>query len=247
MSSNTSSDRYPLIPLAINPLLQSIDDDPQNLFVVDMTLIHNAFIRGVNSIWRNAPLVKPADARSFAGYCLTLLEAIHGHHSGEEAFIFPFLATKLDMGHNLEQHEAFHGPIEEFKAYMESVQAEKETYDGERARGLVEAFGQLLVTHLHDEIPTISPERMKAFDDDKAGLKKMMEDLQEHIKTRPGKMTVFPFVMCHHNIKEAPNWPPAPTAIKWFARNIAPYFHYSYWKFSPFTPHGVPQTLYGTA
>ena len=150
MSSSNTSDRYPLIPLTINPLLATIDEDFQNLFSADMTLVHNVIIRGINSIWRNAPLVKPGDAQAFAGYCLVCMDVIHVHHSGEEAFIFPFLQTKLDMGHNLEQHEAFHGPMEVFKAYMERVQSGKEEYDGQKAQSLVEDFGELLVTHLHD-------------------------------------------------------------------------------------------------
>ena len=31
-------------------------------------------------------------------------------------------------------------------------------------------------------------------------------ELEEHIKNFPGKLTVFPFIMTHHNFDEAPNW-----------------------------------------
>ncbi|KDR77180.1 hypothetical protein GALMADRAFT_1327590 [Galerina marginata CBS 339.88] len=240
--SSISSEHYALIPLPTNPVLTSLEEDPQALFATDMALIHNVFIRGLNSMWRNAPLVKPGDEYGFAGYCLACIDAIHGHHHGEELFIFPFLQTKLNMAHNLEQHEAFHASMDAFQDYMKKVQLKKEPYDGAKARELVEAFANDLSQHLHDEIDTISPECMKAFDDDKEGMDKMLKALEQHIKAQPGKLTVFPFVVTHHNPKEAPRWPPAPAAIKWFARNIAPWRHPSYWKFSPFTTSGVPQT-----
>ncbi|KAF8964791.1 hypothetical protein BDZ97DRAFT_1659789 [Flammula alnicola] len=247
-----STEPYALIPLSQNPVIAKFDDldDVQSWLAIDMTLIHNVFIRGLNSIWRNAPLVKPADVNAFAGYCLTCTAFIHYHHHGEESLIFPFLQTKLDMGHNLEQHRAFQEGMDAFESYIKNVEGKKEEYDGAKARHLLEAFAGPLIQHLHDEIPTISPERMKAFDDDKEGLRGMVKKFEEHLKAQPDKLAVFPFAATHHVHKEAPNWPPAPALIMWFAKNIAPWRHPRqalYWKFSPFTTNGEPQTLYGTA
>ncbi|KIM41577.1 hypothetical protein M413DRAFT_151442 [Hebeloma cylindrosporum] len=223
------------------PFVQTLASDIQGLFAADMSLIHNVFIRGLNSIWRNAPLVKPNDVGAFAGYSLTCMNAIQQHHHGEETLIFPYLQTKLDMAHNIEQHEGFHAGMDAFEEYMKKVQTNEETFDAEKTRELLKAFADPLVQHLHEEISTLSPGRMKAFDDDQEGVKNMYQQLEEHIKTQPGKLTVFPFVMSHHDPKLAPNWPPAPAPILWFSRNIAPWRHRSYWKFSPFTSHGVPQ------
>jgi hypothetical protein len=68
-------------------------------------------------------------------------------------------------------------------------------------------------------------------------------ELEGHIKAEMGLLTVFPFVMTHHDQKVAPNWvriqstqpdsygvftflqPPAPAHIVWFAKNVAPWWH----------------------
>jgi hypothetical protein len=39
-----------------------------------------------------------------------------------------------------------------------------------------------------------------------ASHRSFLTELEEHIKSLPGKLTVFPFMMTHHNFEEAPNW-----------------------------------------
>ncbi|KIK07165.1 hypothetical protein K443DRAFT_217932 [Laccaria amethystina LaAM-08-1] len=241
MSVSDAENPYPLIFLPNAPFLAAVSDDFAAYSSYDMTLIHNVFIRAINSIWRNAPLVKPEDEHAFAGYSLCCLVAIHNHHHGEETFLFPFFRTKLDMTHNMEQHEALHAGMDVLEEYMNQVFIGTEKYDGEKTRELLKAFADPLVQHLHDEIPTISEDQLRLLDED--GLQKASNQLEEHIKNLPGKLTTFPFVMTHHNIKEAPYWPTAlPAHVRWFARNIAPWWYYSYWKFSPYSWSGVPQT-----
>ena len=150
-----SSDAGPwalIFALPSTPLIQTLDSDIQGLFAADMSLVHNVLIRGLNSIWRNAPLVKPNDVDAFAGYSITCIDAIHKHHQGEEKLIFPYLQTKLDMSHNLEQHEGFHATMDAFEEYMKRVQNKEETFDAEKTRELLKAFADPLVQHLHDEV-----------------------------------------------------------------------------------------------
>jgi hemerythrin-like domain-containing protein len=134
------------------PFVQTLDSDIQGLLAADMSLVHNVFIRGLNSIWRNAPLVKPNDVDAFAGYSITCIRTIHEHHHGEEKIVFPYLQTKLDMSHNLEQHEGFHAGMDAFEDYMKKVQNKEETFDAEKTRELVKAFADPLVQHLHEEV-----------------------------------------------------------------------------------------------
>jgi len=58
---------YPLIPLPYTPILANVMDDIQENLHIDMTLFHNIFIRGLNSIWTNAPLVEEAVKLSPSG------------------------------------------------------------------------------------------------------------------------------------------------------------------------------------
>ncbi|KAF8892978.1 hypothetical protein BD779DRAFT_1134734 [Infundibulicybe gibba] len=207
-----------------------------------MTLIHNTFIRGLNSIHEKAGLVRPADVPAFMGYITSLTTAIHEHHHGEETIIFPFLQTKLDkMKDNLKQHERFSGGVNELENYAKRVSVKKEQYDAQKVKSLIEAFGSDIVEHLGDEIPTVAPEELAKFE--KADLDAMVEVHEKHIKQQP-VFTVFPFVLTHHDASAVPQWPPLPSAISWFARNIAYRVHSSYWKFSPFDNHGLPHAAY---
>ncbi|KAF9045583.1 hypothetical protein BJ165DRAFT_1404743 [Panaeolus papilionaceus] len=243
MASDSTSGPYTLIPLPEGTITQTLDEDLKGLMAIDMSMIHNVFIRSMNSIYVNAPKVAPKDVPAFAGYCITALDTIESHHHGEETYVFPVLEKKIEeIKHNVDQHKAFHDGMDTFRQYMLDLKSKKESYDGVKVQELCKAFADPLVQHLHDEIPTISPEKLARFDDEPETLKKMFDKLEEHIKSQPGKLTVFPFVMTHHDFEKAPNWPPVPAPIKWFARNVAPHWNSSYWKFSPYTPKGASQT-----
>ena len=56
-----------------------------------MALSHNAFIRGFNSIYQQAPRVPDADKLDFAGYCIAWHDCVHQHHQYEETELFPNL------------------------------------------------------------------------------------------------------------------------------------------------------------
>ncbi|PPR03397.1 hypothetical protein CVT24_012522 [Panaeolus cyanescens] len=235
MASESTTGPYSLIPLPedlkesknLPATIRQLAPTPSFLFLkvssLDMSMIHNVFIRALNSIHLNAPKVTPLDM--------------------EEETMFPVLEKKIaEISHNVEQHKAFHDGMDAFKQYILDVKAKKETYDGEKAAELCKEFAKPMVQHLHDEIPTISPENLSRFDDEPETLQNMYRKVEEHIKSQPGKLTVFPFVMTHHDFKKAPNWPPVPAPIRWFARNIAPHWNSSYWKFSPYTSRGESQT-----
>ncbi|KAJ8455591.1 hypothetical protein ONZ45_g18898 [Pleurotus djamor] len=223
--------------------LPQLDDaaraDNRNYMQLEMSIIHNVFLRALNTVWNYAPLVPPKDQFSFAQYCLIMVESIHAHHHNEETLIFPFLETKISMEHNVEQHEAFQGGMNDFQKYFEGVIAGTVKYDGAKAKALLTAFADPLVQHLHDEIPTLAPEELHKFE--KADFDGMMAALEHHIKSQGGLFTVFPLVMCNHDFKEVPNWPPIPAPLKWFVQNIAVRRHASYWKFASFDRTGQPR------
>src|SRR5258705_9665588 len=114
-----------------------------------MILIHNVFIRSLNSIYHCAPIVKKEDESAFAGYCLTFTENVRVHHDMEEEVVFPFLQTKFDMGVNVEQHAKLTSGIKALEQYMNGVMYDKSPYDGAKVRELIESFGDDLVEHLN--------------------------------------------------------------------------------------------------
>lgn len=60
-----------------------------------MALVHNALIRGFNSVVVQAPHVGAADARDFVAYARTWVKFLRGHHDDEEAVLFPQMALML--------------------------------------------------------------------------------------------------------------------------------------------------------
>jgi hypothetical protein len=125
----------------------------------EMAHVHNMMIRGLNSIYLQAPYIKPADEKGFCRYMLLWYTFLHGHHSAEEAMFFPnverMTGIKGVMDGNIEQHRAFHDGLDKFKAYAEAVVAGKEKYNGSKVVGMLDEFGPALIQHLTDEIPTV--------------------------------------------------------------------------------------------
>jgi len=146
----SGKDRFALIPVTYSPDWNF--KDHVATFSIEMILIHNIFIRSLNSIYHCAPVVKKEDETAFAGYCLTFAENVRVHHDMEEEIVFPFLQTKFDMGANVEQHAQTTSGIRALEEYMNDVLSNKTAYDGAKVRELVEGFGDDLVEHLHDEV-----------------------------------------------------------------------------------------------
>jgi hypothetical protein len=73
-----------------------------------MALAHNVFIRGLNSIYLQAPHIKPSEAPSFISYSLCLYESLNAHHEMEETVLFPGIEEKTGekgiMDMDIKQH-----------------------------------------------------------------------------------------------------------------------------------------------
>ena len=125
-----------------------------------MSLAHNGIIRGLNSIYLQAPHLPPHDvatARDFLTYSQCWSESMHHHHDAEEKKFFPAVESITGiaglMEGNVEQHRAFTPGFEAFERYCRTCPPED--YDGQKVRELVEGFAEPLVKHLHDEIETL--------------------------------------------------------------------------------------------
>lgn len=148
----------------------------------EMANVHNMIIRGLNSIYLQAPHIKPADQKPFCRYITGLSHLIHSHHDGEEAMLFPAVeemtGVKGIMDTNVEQHKSFHEGVDSLKAYADDVVAGREKYVGSKVVTLIDSFGVPLMQHLSDEIPTILG--LRQYGDKAAGLAKAFEAAGEH-------------------------------------------------------------------
>lgn len=143
-----------------------------------MALVHNMLIRGLNSIYLQAPHIQPKDEASFLNYILAWYAILHTHHEGEEADFFPTVEKMSGaegiMATNVEQHHAFQPGLEALVAYAKSALAKTEKYDGTRIVSLIDAFGHVLAQHLADEIPTLLS--LRQYGDKMASLKKRFDE-----------------------------------------------------------------------
>ncbi len=150
----------------------------------EMALVHNIVIRGLNSIYLQAPHIRPADEKPFCRYIACWYTLLHGHHNGEETMFFPAVeemtGVKGIMDTNIDQHNAFHDGIEGLKAYADAVVADTEKYEGSRVVALIDDFGSPLLQHLADEIPTILS--LRQYGDKMAGLPKLFEEEADKVK-----------------------------------------------------------------
>lgn len=73
-----------------------------------MALGHNVIIRGLNSIYRQAPHLKPEDYADFIAYAKCWSDVLDAHHTAEETSLFPQIEARTGekgiMEANVEQH-----------------------------------------------------------------------------------------------------------------------------------------------
>ncbi|KAL0765392.1 hypothetical protein CaCOL14_012141 [Colletotrichum acutatum] len=144
-----------------------------------MALVHNMILRGLNSIYLQAPHVKASESKAFFQYILAWYSLLHVHHSGEEEHFFPAIdelsGQKGLMDGNVTQHKEFHDSLASFKQYVDSCVSKKDKLDSAKLMTLIDGFGDVLTKHLRDEIPSIL--ELRVFGADKmASLEKTFEE-----------------------------------------------------------------------
>jgi hypothetical protein len=74
-----------------------------------MAHIHNAILRGYNSIYQQAAHVKEEDKAAFVGYTLAWYRFVKSHHDDEEAELFPRVEEVLGVQGVWDETHAEHG------------------------------------------------------------------------------------------------------------------------------------------
>ena len=117
-----------------------------------MALSHNAFIRGFNTIYQQAPRLTDSDKKDFAEYCTAWVDTVLTHHHYEETDFFPNVnkaAGRTDlMAGAVHEHDAFQTGLQRFKAYLQDAGAGFGS--GELIR-IMDSFKEPLHKHLSSE------------------------------------------------------------------------------------------------
>ncbi|KAI1134867.1 hypothetical protein F5Y05DRAFT_193763 [Hypoxylon sp. FL0543] len=244
------------IKLVTTPQYETKKTDIFTTGATHMALLHNAILRGYNSIYQQAPHVKPTDKSDFIGYALTWHKFVATHHDDEEATLFPKVEEVLKDNTIWEgthkEHEAFLGGLAKFEKYLRDVEAQPARFDGAELVRIMDGFQEPFGEHFHSEIATIAaladhPNAPKPGSPEEAAASATFKSWGKSTVTKAGTLDVVPFFLLNLDgtAEEGAwaNWPPIPGPIKWGLVNIAGAWHSRWWKFSS-CAGGRPRKLY---
>jgi len=215
----------------------------------EMVVVHNIIIRGLNSIYLQAPHVKPKDYADFIGYCLCWSDVLHTHHHCEETIAFPEIEKSSGvegiMDVNVHQHETFSSGLKDYQTYLLDVKGSPADFSGSCLCEIIDSFAPILLTHLSEEIPTLLS--LSKFGD-KIDMDKIWEKDGRAAVGMSDKTAGLAFFFLNRDTTfEGGKWaafPPIPRPIRWVFTHICTWPNRAYWKFASCDYSGKPQDLY---
>lgn len=211
----------------------------------DMSHLHNMIIRGLNSIWQQAPYVTAEqDIKDFLQYCLHWCTQIHHHHDSEEKIFFPLLQTltgKDDcMDTNIAQHRAFESGVEQLQKYC--VETTPATYSSDALRAIISSFGPAITEHLTDEITSLLGLR----EYDSAELRAIWKKTGEYARSSGEKNQQIPYMIGTYDLEyEGGSWSEFnfPWPLYWISKWVFSRKYSGAWRFSPCDDSGHRREL----
>ncbi|KAI5461582.1 hemerythrin HHE cation binding domain-containing protein [Mariannaea sp. PMI_226] len=244
-------------PLITTPTSQLRNEEEPNQFhrcASEMACVHNMVLRGLNSIYLQAPYIKPEDEKSFLQYSACLYDLLHVHHKGEEDILFPVIeqmsGKKGIMDQNIQQHGIFHEGLESYNRYIHACLSGKDKYSGSKLNTIIDTFGHELANHLTQEIATILD--LAEFGDKMDKFEEKFEEWSNKDTANlsvPGALT-WGFFNHDKQYEEGlwQSWPPAPAPVVFIVRWITYWIHSDWWRFAPCDRYGrLKERLYATA
>jgi len=217
----------------------------------EMVLLHNVLLRGLNSIYLQAPFItSPSDVHDFAIFCDAWSCVLHSHHAAEETVYFPLLeeqcsaANKGVMAKNHDDHETFLPGLLAYDVYVSGVKDDGKPFDGAKLKSLIDDFAPALESHLNNEIKLLeSLADDKSVDWDSAG-----KAMAAYSKKNADRIREVPFLITNSDVTyedgvSGPRFPPFP----WFVGQIFRWVYIPHlknaWRFSCCDDYGVPKEL----
>jgi hypothetical protein len=218
-----------------------------------MALLHNAIIRGYNSIYLQAPNVPSTDYADFIGYSLTFIKFVKAHHDAEEASLFPqcleILSKKGEdgdreiWGKSHDEHEAMMPPLLKMEEYLNGLKSPGD-YAADALVPLLEDIRGPLKLHLHSEIEVIaSLSKFGSFPQSEAAL----EAWGRNSVLGGGITEVVPFAFLNmdRTFEDGlwKDWPPVPAVVRFFFLRVSAWPKKGRWRFASCGVDGLPQAL----
>ncbi|KAH8802488.1 hypothetical protein F5884DRAFT_903161 [Xylogone sp. PMI_703] len=212
-----------------------------------MAVAHNAIIRGLNSIYKQAPHVAPHDKADFIAYAYCWGETLDNHHRGEENCFFPRIeeesGEKSLMDESIAQHHVFLPGLESYQSYLKSMASKPKEFSGTHLNELIDQFAPALMHHLSDEIPCIL-ELSRFGDKLKVLAAENAMRTAEPLSRTEG--TIFFLRNLDADFEDGlwSHWPPIPPVIKWIVYQTFGRWNSRWWKFASCDENGRLRELY---
>jgi len=239
---------YSDTPLCLisTPCSQTGKTDDFTRVASHMAVVHNGLILGYNSIYQQAPYMKPADYADFINYSLAWHRVIHAHHQGEEKAFFPEIEAASGvpglMDGELAEHAAFHTGLDEFEKHLAPLRSDPASFQATALLRIMDSFGPALSAHLANEPPKLVSLAQYPGINIEAGMEKAA---QHGIKST----SLHDMGVMFYNMDlgfEGGMWKdivPIPALIKWVIINVIARWHASWWRFGSCGANGQRRQL----
>ncbi|KAI9734217.1 MAG: hypothetical protein M1834_002319 [Cirrosporium novae-zelandiae] len=238
-------------PMVHTPMYETNKEDIFTKGSSHMALLHNAILRGYNTIYLQAEHVQPADYADFIGYSLAWFKFVKGHHDDEEENLFPkveeVIGKKDIWEESLKEHETFLEGLGKFNTYLSTLPSPSD-FSGKELISIMDTFQEPFNHHFHSEISTIA--NMSSYGDfPEAGPIFATWGKQSIMKAGMTDVVPFLFLNFDRSFEEGKwaTWPPMPGPIRWLLTRAGSSWHWGWWKFSSCDVNGTPQDLYASS
>ncbi|ERF73168.1 hypothetical protein EPUS_03009 [Endocarpon pusillum Z07020] len=199
-----------------------------------MALVHNAIINGYNSIYQQAPSVKPTDYPDFIGYSLAWHAMVTGHHDSEEEILFPSLeaatGTQGLMNGDKAEHAAFHDGMANFKTYLTTCAAAPGSFRATNLHHVMDTFGPTLHQHLLHE-----PAKLASLAKYPIDIRALSEKTAKYSMDRTSSVNLLPMLWFNLDLEfEDGKWkdfPPVSAPVRWVMVNVLGWWRAGWWRF----------------
>ncbi|KAM0284955.1 hypothetical protein ACHAQH_001642 [Verticillium albo-atrum] len=153
------------------PPLSAADFRAYNSLAVKMDYFHNHFRQTWTMLHTAATTNKRPQGmsiRQFLSEGLSFIQHLEVHHSIEENHFFPQLARKMPefrggKAELLRQHREIHKGMDGLQTYLRACQTGETELQMSVLRGKLDSWGEVLWTHLDQEVKTLGAENMRKY------------------------------------------------------------------------------------
>ncbi|KAH8690104.1 hypothetical protein BGW36DRAFT_433059 [Talaromyces proteolyticus] len=105
--------------------------------------------------------------RQFLNMGSEFISHLNTHHSIEEQYVFPMLASKMPEFrrgvHLLNQHKEIHKGMDRLEEFLEACRTGERELRLQEMKSVLDSFGKVLWEHLDDEVRTLGAENMRRY------------------------------------------------------------------------------------